>query len=43
MLKFLLILRALGGTSGVMVIIVRNEHSNMSSNPTQSCLRFTEH
>ena len=31
----------LGGTCGVLVIIVGNEHDDMSSNPGQDWLHFT--
>ena len=29
-----------GGTHGVMVTIIGNEHNNLSSKPGQSCLHF---
>ena len=31
----------IGGTYGVMVIIIGIEHSNQSSNPVVGCLHFT--
>ena len=33
--------KILEGSHGVMVIIVRSEHSYPSSNPGQDCLHFT--
>ena len=30
-----------GGVCGVMVIVIRNEHNNIRSNPSQGCLHFT--
>ena len=33
----------LGGAHGVMVIVVGNGHSDMSSNPGQDWLCFTKH
>ena len=33
----------LGGAHGVMVIVIGNGHGDISSNPGQDWLHFTEH
>ena len=33
-------MRGRGGTDGVMVVVIRNGHSDQSSNPSLACLLF---